>query len=191
MKVGLFFGSFNPVHIGHVAIAQYMHAFTDLEQVWLVVSPQNPFKQQASLLPFRQRYYMVQLATEDYGYLRATDIENHLPVPSYTALTLAHLQEQYPEHTFSLIMGSDNLEGFPRWKNADALLEDHDIYVYPRPGHPGGALASHPKVHMTEAPHMELSATFLRRALKEGRDVSAFFPPKVWAYLDQTGLLEG
>jgi nicotinate-nucleotide adenylyltransferase len=189
MKVGLFFGSFNPVHIGHVAIAQYMHGFTDLEQVWLVVSPQNPHKQQRGLLPFRQRLYMVQLAVEDFSYLRASDVESKLPVPSYTSYTLARLEEMYPEHQFALIMGSDNLEGFMGWRNAEAILERHAIYVYPRPGHPGGALAEHPSVHMTSAPHMDISATFLRQSLKERRDVSAFFPPKVWHYLDETGLL--
>lgn len=184
MKVGLFFGSFNPLHIGHMTIAQYMVEFTDLDQVWLVVSPQNPFKEKKTLLDQHHRLMMARIATEEDARLYASDIEFQLPQPSYTVDTLTYLKEKYPQHEFSLIMGGDNLKSFPKWKNQEVILADHDIYVYPRPGI-SSPLEQHPKVHLTQAPMMDISATFIRQSVLEGKDVSFLLPAAVWTYLDE------
>lgn len=185
MKIGLYFGSFNPVHIGHMAIAGYMTEFTDLQQVWLVVSPHNPLKPAGSLLQDYHRYHLVELAIGDYRRLKASKVEFDLPRPSYTVVTLAYLGEKYPEHEFSLIMGSDNLESLRKWKDYELILERHNIYVYPRPGHEGGEFRSHPHVQWTEAPQMEVSSSFIRKSLREGRDVRFLLPESVWNYVDE------
>lgn len=185
MKIGLFFGSFNPLHIGHMAIAQYMVEFTDLEQVWFVVSPQNPFKEKSSLLDQHHRLMMVRIATEDNPKLNASDIEFNLPQPSYTVDTLAYIQEKYPKHSFSLIMGSDNLQHFRKWKNADAILANHQLYVYPRPKTKDCELATHPKVQITQAPLMEISASFIRQSIADKKAISYLLPEKVWQYVDE------
>lgn len=185
MKIGLYFGSFNPVHIGHMAIAGYMTEFTDLQQVWLVVSPHNPLKPAGSLLQDYHRFHLVELAIGDYRRLRASKVEFDLPRPSYTVVTLAYLGEKYPEHEFSLIMGSDNLESLRKWKDFELILEQHDIYVYPRPGHEGGEFRSHPRVKWTEAPQMEVSSSFIRKSLREGKDVRFLLPESVWNYVDE------
>lgn len=185
MKIGLYFGSFNPVHIGHMAIAGFMTEFTDLQQVWLVVSPHNPLKPAGSLLQDYHRYHLVELAIGDYRRLKASKVEFDLPRPSYTVVTLAYLGEKYPEHEFSLIMGSDNLESLRKWKDYELILERHNIYVYPRPGHEGGEFRSHPHVQWTEAPQMEVSSSFIRKSLREGRDVRFLLPESVWNYVDE------
>lgn len=187
-KVGLFFGSFNPVHIGHLIIANYMAHFTDLEEVWFVVSPQNPFKEKKSLGNMYDRLEMVNLAIENSDRLRASDIEFHLPQPSYTIDTLVHLSEKYPNNEFVLIMGEDNLAGLHKWKNADILLRDYKIIVYPRPGYDGGDLKQHPSVTLTDTPVMELSSTFLRKAIKDGKNIQFFTPEKVLEFMDKKGL---
>lgn len=187
-RVGLFFGSFNPVHIGHLVIANYMANFTELEEVWFVVSPQNPFKEKKSLGNMYDRLEMVNLAIENSDKLRASDIEFHLPQPSYTIDTLTHLSERYPNHQFVLIMGEDNLAGLHKWKNADILLRDYKIAVYPRPGYDGGKLKKHPSVTVTDTPLMELSSTFVRKAIKERKNIQFFTPEKVLDFIDKKGL---
>lgn len=185
MHIGLFFGSFNPIHVGHMVLANYMASFTDLEQVWFVVSPHNPLKEKASLLNQNQRLHMVNLAIGDHDKLKSSNIEFGLLQPSYTVNTLAHLKEKYPQHDFSLIMGEDNLESFAKWKNYEEILKNHKLYVYPRPNCNSIDFKTHPNVIMTEAPVMEISSTFIRKAIKEKKDVSFFVPGAVWQYLDE------
>lgn len=187
-KIGLFFGSFNPIHIGHLIIANYMANFTSLDEVWFVVSPQNPFKEKKSLGNMYDRLEMVHLAIEGAEKLRASDIEFGLPQPSYTIDTLIHLTEKYPNKEFILIMGEDNLAGLHKWKNADVLLRDYKIVVYPRPGYDAGKLKSHPSVTLTDTPIMELSSTFLRKAIKENKSIQFYTPEKVIAFIDKKGL---
>jgi nicotinate-nucleotide adenylyltransferase len=185
MRIGLFFGSFNPVHIGHMALANYMASFTDLQQVWFVVSPHNPLKKKASLLDQNQRLHLVNLAIGDHPKMKSSNIEFALPQPSYTVNTLAHLAEKYPEHQFSLIIGEDNLETFTKWKNYEYILGHHDLYVYPRPGCQPTELHHHPRVKLTQAPFMDVSSTFIRDSLRSGKDVCFFMPLKAWEYLDE------
>ena len=185
-KIGLFFGSFNPIHIGHLVIANHMVEFTDLEQVWLVVSPQNPFKERSQLLNDYIRLDMVRMAIEHYPKLRASDIEFSLPKPSYTIDTLTYLQEKYPEKEFSLIMGMDNLESFPKWKNHEQILKNHHLYVYPRIGSEGGELVNHPNVMIVpDVPVMQISATFIRESIRNNKNVTPLLPEKVADFLDK------
>lgn len=187
-KIGLFFGSFNPIHIGHLIIANYMANYTVLDEVWFIVSPQNPFKEKKSLGNMYDRLEMVNLAIEDTDNLRVSDIEFNLPQPSYTIDTLVYLQEKYPNKDFVLIMGEDNLAGFMKWKNADIILRDYKIIVYPRPGYDGDNLKSHSSVTMTDTPMMELSSTFIRQAIKENKSIKFFTPDKVADFIDKKGL---
>jgi len=184
MHIGLFFGSFNPVHIGHMALANYMATFTGMQQVWLVVSPQNPLKTKNQLLDQNNRLLLVDLAIDDHPKLRSSNIEFGLPTPSYTINTLVHLKEKFPEHEFSLIMGQDNLHSFAKWKNYDEILKRFHIYVYPRPGIGPTEFDTHPHVHLTEAPMMDISSTFIRNAIKDKKDIRFFLPPKVWEEID-------
>lgn len=185
MKIGLFFGSFNPIHTGHMVLANYLVEYTDLDKIWFVVSPQNPFKKKESLLDEKQRLYMVKLALEDDNRFKASDVEFKLTKPSYTINTLAYLKEKFPKNEFALIMGSDNLETFNKWKNYEVILKHHDIYVYPRPNNTGGDLTNHPKVKMTQAPLIEISSTAIRNAIKEKKDMRHFVPTHVWEYLTE------
>lgn len=187
-KVGLFFGSFNPIHVGHLIIANYIVNFTILDEVWFVVSPHNPFKDKKSLGNMYDRLEMVNLAIEGQDNLKACDIEFSLPQPSYTIDTLTHLDEKYPSKEFTLIMGEDNLLGLSKWKNADIILRDYKIIVYPRPGYDANELKDHPSVIMTDTPVMEISSTFLRKAIKENRDIKFFTPDKVIDFIDKKGL---
>jgi nicotinate-nucleotide adenylyltransferase len=187
LKIGLYFGSFNPVHIGHMAIANYMVEYAGIDQLWFVVSPQNPHKRKENLLNDIDRLEMVHLAVDDDFRFRVSDIEFRLPKPSYTIETLTHLSEKYPDHHFSLIMGSDNLESLHKWKNADAILENYGIIVYPRPGFNKGSFVHLPKLIIAEAPLMEISSTYIRDAIKKGKNIRHFLPPKVWAYIDKMG----
>lgn len=186
-KIGLYFGTFNPIHIGHLIIGNFMVEFSDLDEVWLVVTPHNPFKKKSSLLENHHRLEMVYLACEEYEKLKPCDVEFKLPQPNYTATTLSRLEEDHPSNEFSLIMGEDNLKSFHRWKNHEVIIERHFIYVYPRisNGHVETQFESHPKITRVEAPVMEISSTFIRNAIKEGKDVSSMFPPKVWDYIDR------
>lgn len=186
MKVGLYFGTFNPIHIGHLIIANHMAEFSDLDQVWMVVTPHNPHKQKSTLLDDYHRLEMVHLATQNYPKIKPSDVEFKLPQPNYTVNTLAHLQEKFPQHTFSLLMGEDNLNSLHRWKNYEYILEHHDIYVYPRmqSGDLDQQFINHPKIHKVAAPILELSSTFIRESIKNGKNVNPMLPPKVWEYID-------
>jgi nicotinate-nucleotide adenylyltransferase len=188
MKIGLFFGSFNPIHTGHLIIANYMATYTKLDQVWLVVSPQNPLKEKDSLVHTYDRLEMVRLAINDTENLRVSDVEFDLPQPSYTIDTLTHLKANYPEHDFSLIMGSDNLASLQKWKNYELLLRDYRFLVYPRRGTELPDLASHPSVSITETPIMELSATFIRQAIKDKKSIRFFVPDSVIAFIESKSL---
>lgn len=187
-KTGLFFGSFNPVHVGHMIIANYMLTRTELDEVWLVVSPQNPFKKAGSLARDHDRLHLVKLAIGDTPGLRASNVEFGMPKPSYTIDTLAVLRDKYPDRAFSLIMGSDNLPTLPKWKNADILLRDYDIHVYNRPGYGGGELAEHPRVTLHHAPLMHLSATYIRRAIRDGVSIRYLVPDAVARELEAGGM---
>ena len=179
MKVGLFFGSFNPVHVGHLIIANIMVETTDLSQVWFVVSPQNPHKSARSLAHEFDRYDMVQAAIQDSYHLRVSDIEFNMKKPSYTVDTLAYLEERHPEHEFSLIIGEDNLQSFPRWKNYKAIIENYGLYVYPRPSVSKPELSDHVNVHWVDAPILDISATFIRNMVKDGKSIKYLTPEPV------------
>jgi len=183
----LFFGSFNPVHIGHLIIANYMAHYTDLQEVWFVVSPHNPLKNKANLLNMYGRLEMVNLAIEEADRLRSCDLEFRLPQPSYTIDTLVHLRERYPTKEFVLIMGSDNLLSLKKWKNYEVLLRDFSIYVYPRPNYDVQEWLNHPSITITETPLMEISSTFIRKSIQEGKNVQYFLPAKVLEFIDKTG----
>ncbi len=187
MKVGLFFGTFNPIHVGHLTIANHLAENSDLDQVWFVVTPHSPFKKKNSLLDNNQRLEMVYRATKDYTKLKPSDIEFSLPQPNYTINTLVHLEEKFPDHEFALIMGEDNLKSFHKWKNYQLILELHDIYVYPRisEGKVETQFDEHPKIHHVNSPIMELSSTFIRKSIKEGKNVRPMLPENVWEYLDE------
>jgi len=187
-KVGLFFGSFNPIHVGHLIIANYMANYTELDEVWFVVSPQNPFKDKKNLGNMYDRLEMVNLAIEGTEKLKVSDIEFSLAQPSYTIDTLIHLAEKYPTRDFSIIMGEDNLVSFPKWKNAEIILRDYHIVVYPRPEYDGGALKQHPSITITETPVMELSSTFVRQAVKARKSIQFYVPDKVIEFIDKKGL---
>ena len=187
-KTGLYFGTFNPIHIGHMVIANHMVEFSDLDEVWFVVTPQSPFKTKKKLLDNHHRYQMVFEATKDFRKLKPSNIEFDLPQPNYTITTLVHLDEKYGnDHQFSLIMGEDNLKSFHKWKNYEIILENHDIFVYPRisQGKENHKFENHPKIHKVNAPIMEISSTFIRKHHKDGRNIRPMLPDSVWAYLDE------
>lgn len=174
--IGLFFGSFNPVHIGHLIIANHMANETDLDQVWMVVSPQNPFKDKKSLAKDRDRYNLVHLAIGDNPKISVSDIEFSMPKPSYTIDTLTYLKEKYPNKIFYLIMGGDNVPTLPKWKNSELLIENYKIYVYKRPGYDLGPLASHPNITSVEAPLLDISSTHIRQLIKERKSIQYLMP---------------
>lgn len=187
MKIGLFFGSFNPVHVGHLIIANHIVENSDLDEVWMVVTPHNPLKKKQSLLDDHHRYQLVLEATEDYPKIKPSNIEFGLPQPNYTINTLIYLGEKYPEHHFNLIMGRDNLNSFKKWKNYDRILEYHDLYVYPRVTASSTIpeLFNHERVHLIDAPIVEISSTAIRKAIKEGKNVRPLMPYRAWSYLDE------
>ena len=187
MKVGLFFGTFNPIHIGHMIIANYMVEFSDLEEVWFVITPQSPFKQKTSMLSNHHRLSIANIAVENYQKLKTTDIEFSLSQPNYTINTLAYIEEKYPNNQFCLIMGEDNLKGFHKWKNYETILQNYELYVYPRvsEGKIETQFTHHPKVHKVNAPIVQISSTFIRKAIKEKRDISTMLPINVWKYIDE------
>lgn len=188
-KIGLYFGSFNPVHIGHTAIAGYMKEFTDIDQVWFVVSPQNPLKKKESLLADHHRLYLVELAIGDNDNMKPSDIEFHLPAPSYTIDTMAWLTEKYPQHSFVLIMGEDNLYTLHKWKNAPELVKQFPLYVYPRHGAEKKKnplledILNKATIRWVNAPLMDISGTFIRKSIKLGKNMSYFLHPAVWNYI--------
>ena len=187
MNIGLYFGSFNPIHIGHLVIANHIAEYSNLDEVWFVVTPHNPFKKKNSLLDNFQRLEMVYRATKDYIKLKPCDIEFNLPQPNYTINTLIYLQEKYPNYAFSLIMGEDNLKSFHKWKNYEVILENHHIYVYPRVSKEKieTQFDDHKKIHHIDAPIMELSSTSIRNAIKTGKNIKPMLPEHVWEYLDE------
>lgn len=187
-KTGLFFGSFNPIHIGHLIIANYMSNHTDLAEVWLVVSPQNPFKNKKGLANMYDRLEMARLAAEPADNIKASDIEFTLPQPSYTIDTLAYIREKYPLKEFVLIMGADNLMSLKKWKNYEVLLRDYKIYVYPRPGCDVSEWADHPSITFTETPQMEISSTFIRRSLLSNKNIQFLVPDNVIAFMDSKNM---
>lgn len=186
MKIGLYFGTFNPIHVGHLIIANHMAEHSDLDQVWMVVTPHNPLKKKSTLLDDYHRLQMVFLATEDFPKIKPSDIEFKLPQPNYTVNTLVHLEEKYPNYEFSLIMGEDNLKSLHKWKNYEVILERHDIYVYPRISseEENVEFKNHPKIHLIDAPVVEISATFIRDNIKKGKNIQPLLPAKVWDYID-------
>ncbi|MGB2761653.1 MAG: nicotinate (nicotinamide) nucleotide adenylyltransferase [Maribacter stanieri] len=187
-KVGLYFGTFNPIHIGHLVIANHMVEFSDLDEVWFVVTPQSPFKTKKTLLDNHQRFEMVYEATKEYENLKPSNIEFNLPQPNYTINTLVHLNEKYPKgYEFSLIMGEDNLKGLHKWKNYETILELHNLYVYPRisEGTINHQFKEHDKITRVNAPIMEISSTFIRREHKNGKNIKPLLPPEVWKYMDE------
>ena len=187
MNIGLYFGSFNPIHIGHLIIANHMVENSDLDQIWLVVTPHNPHKKKNTLLDNNHRLAMVDIALENYPKLKSSKIEFDLPQPSYTVNTLAYVKEKHSDHTFSLIMGEDNLKSFHKWKNYETILENHNIYVYPRIS--GGVIETqfdnHPKIHKVDAPIVEISSTFIRKSIKIQSNIRPLLPHNVWQYLDE------
>ena len=184
-KIGLFFGTFNPIHIGHVIIANHMAEFSDLDEVWLVVTPHNPHKKKSTLLNNHHRLDMVFMACEEFENLQPCDVEFRLEQPNYTVKTLAQLQEKHPTNDFCLIMGEDNLKTFHKWKNYEVILENHSLYVYPRKsgGRVENQFKNHPKITRVDAPVIEISATFIRNSIKEGKFIKPMLPSKVWDYV--------
>jgi nicotinate-nucleotide adenylyltransferase len=175
-RVGLLFGSFNPVHVGHLILAEYFATRTDLEEVWLVVSPQSPFKVGQELLPDIERLKLLRLAVADNPHLRVEEVELNLPRPSYTIATLDALQARHPTHDFVLLMGADNLEGLPRWRAADRLVQEFDLYVYPRPGSALPDLANFPRVQVMQAPLLDISATLIRASIQAQQSIRYLVP---------------
>ena len=184
MRIGLFLGFFNPIHIGHKVIVSYMAEFSDLQQVWFVVSPQNPLKNKKTLLDQYHRIQIIRRDVEDQNNLFVSDIELALPVPSYTINTLVHLKEKYPDYIFSLIMGSDNIKTLNKWKNYQQILEDYKIYVYPRYGYEV-KLEHNNITYLDGVPMMDISAMFIRKSIKQGRDISSLVPCKAWKYIEE------
>jgi len=194
MKIGLYFGTYNPIHVGHLIIANFMAQYTELDQVWLVLTPQNPMKRNHNLLEDYHRLSLVREAIEDNPLLHVSDIEFKLPKPSYTINTLVNLQEKHPTYSFSLIMGEDNLRTLHKWKNYEMILENHFIYVYPRAlteeeqgriSREKIALLSHPKVKLVNAPIMKVSSSLIRKAIQDGKDVRYLLTEPVHRYISE------
>lgn len=184
-KIGIYSGSFNPIHHGHVMLANYLVEFSDLDELWFVVSPQNPLKKKEDLLDDDERLKMVQLAVGDDPRFCVSDIEMHLPTPSYTIKTLAALSEQYPDCQFVFICGMDSLQNFRNWREYQKILDNYELLVFPREGYDGGDLVDYPSVSILKTPILEISSTFIRQCIKEGRDVRHFMPEKAFNYLMQ------
>ncbi|HBG70343.1 MAG: nicotinic acid mononucleotide adenylyltransferase [Bacteroidetes bacterium GWF2_43_63] len=187
-QIGLYFGSFNPPHIGHMAIANYLLAFGNIDEIWFVVSPQNPLKEKQSLIQGRTRLEMVRRAIGNCPGMRVSDVEFGLPTPNYTINTLVNLEEKFPDHAFCLIMGMDNIQTFHKWKSWETILEQNRILVYPRPGFDGKPHIGHPHVEVINAPLMEISSSFIRDAISEGRNMRFFLPEAVAMMIENEGL---
>ncbi len=186
-NVGLYFGTFNPIHIGHLIIANHMVENSNLDEIWMVVTPHNPFKKKSSLLDNHHRLEMVFKATEDYDKISPSDIEFKLPQPNYTVHTLAHISDKYPDYNFSLIMGEDNLKSLHKWKNYEVILQEHQVYVYPRisEGKVETKFDNHPKINRVDAPIVEISSTMIRNAIKEKKNIKPLLTAEVWQYIDE------
>ncbi len=188
MKIGLFFGSFNPIHIGHLVIANYIVEYSDLDEIWLIISPQNPLKKKKTLLNEYDRFEMVELALKDDLRIKPTDIEFSLPKPSYTIDTLTYLSERNPKHDFVLIVGTDNFQSFHKWKNYEQILKQYKLYVYPRPGYELGEYEDHKNLSLINAPLMEISSSFIRESIKNNKDIRYFLPVEVYNYIEKMSL---
>ncbi len=196
MKIGLYFGTFNPIHIGHLIIANHLAEYSGLDQIWVVVTPHNPLKNKQNLLEDHQRLHLVYLALEEYPKIKPSDIEFKLSQPNYTVNTLAHLQDKYPQHEFSLILGEDNLKTLHKWKNFEVILQNHEIYVYPRvsnksvtnPNEKSLKLnlehKNNSKIYFIDAPIVAISSTFIRENIKNKKNVRPLLSEKVWEYID-------
>lgn len=182
-KIGIYSGSFNPIHHGHVMLANYLVEFSDLDELWFVVTPQNPLKKKEDLLDDDERLKMVQLAIGDDPRIRVSDIEMHLPTPSYTINTLTALSEQYPDSEFIFICGMDSLQNLKHWREYQKILDNYELLVFPREGYDGGELVNYPSVTVLKTPILEVSSTFIRQCVKEGRDVRHFMPEKAYVYM--------
>lgn len=190
-KIGLYFGTFNPVHIGHLIIANFMATQTDLNEVWMVVSPRNPLKKKETLLGNYDRLHLVNLGIGNNHKIKASDIEFSLPVPSYTIDTLTFLKEKFPGKNFILIMGGDNLSSFHLWKNYKTILNHYSIYVYSRPGFPiPEEFLNHSSIHFFESPQMNISATYIRDCIKKGKSVQYLLPDPVFEYIRDSNLFQ-
>jgi nicotinate-nucleotide adenylyltransferase len=187
MKVGLFFGSYNPIHIGHLAIANYMVEFGPIDQLWFVVTPHNPLKKKSNLLDDYQRLELVNRAVGDDFRFQVSDIEFRLPKPSFTINTLSYLKEHYPTKEFFLIIGADNYVTMKKWKNWEILIKDFNFLVYPRPGFDHKSFDFGKNFSIIEAPNIEISSTFIRKAIKNGKDVRHFLHPNVYQYISEMG----
>ena len=189
MKIGLYFGSFNPIHIGHLIIAQHILNHTEIQRLWFVISPHNPLKDKASLANDRDRLHLVQLAIEDNPSMKASDIEFKLPQPSYTIDTLTYIKEKYPRYEFALIMGADNLLSLPKWKNYQLLINNYPIYIYKRPNYPiESALVQHENIHILDTPLLDISSTWIRQLIKTKKSIRYLVPEKVFEYLESSHL---
>jgi len=191
LKVGLFFGSFNPIHIGHLIVSNTVYDYTDVDEIWFVVSPLNPHKRRSkSLIHEFDRMDMVERAIEDQHKFKAIDIEFHLPKPNYTVNTLVHLEEKYPDHDFRIIIGEDNLVSFKKWKNYDIILENYGLIVYPRPNTKNTELKTHKNVTFVSAPQIDISASFIRKNVKLGKSIKYLVPDKVAEFIRDRKLYE-
>ena len=182
-KTGIFSGSFNPIHIGHLAIANYLCEYEGLDEIWFLVSPQNPLKAHSELWSDELRLKLVELAVEDYPRFHASDFEFHLPRPSYSVHTLDKLHATYPEREFYFIIGADNWARFDRWYQSERIIKENQLLIYPRPGYPIEKRELPKTVRLVHSPVFEISSTFIRQALSEGKDVRYFVHPRVWNYL--------
>ncbi len=191
MKIGLYFGSFNPVHTGHLIIANHVINFTDMDEVWFVISPQNPFKKRHNLIDSYDRLALVELAIGDYDKIKPCTIEFNMPIPSYTIDTLTYLKEKYEDYNFSLIMGSDNLVNFHHWKNYDVILKYYEIIVYLRPGYEDVPFLKHKKVTALDAPLLEISSSFIRKMIKDNKSIRYLVPDAVYNEIMLSNLYKG
>lgn len=189
-EILLYFGSFNPIHIGHLAIANYLAEYTDVNELWFVVTPHNPLKKSSTLIDDRVRQHLVQLAIGNYPKFRVSDVEFYLPKPNYTINTLTYLSEKYPDYNFSILIGGDNLETFHKWKNYDVILRDYKVYVYRRPGCEVVEYENS-NIEIVDAPLIEISSSFIRESIQQGNDVRFFMPEKVFEYVDKMGYWRG
>ena len=189
-KVGIYSGSFNPIHHGHIMLANYLVEFSDLDELWFVVTPQNPLKKKEDLLDDDERLKMVQLAIGEDSRFFVSDIEMHLPTPSYTINTLTALSEQHPDCEFVFICGMDSLQNFKNWREYQRILDNYEILVFPREGYDGGELLNYPSVTVLKTPILEISSTFIRQCVKEGRDVRHFMPEKAFLYMKENRFYE-
>jgi len=191
MKIGLYFGTFNPIHNGHLIIANHLVEFSEIEEIWMIVTPHNPHKQKIDLLDDHHRLEMVRIAIENYPKLKVSDIEFNLPQPNYTFDTLVYLEKNFPQHQFSLIIGEDNLQTFDKWKSYQTILEQHKIYVYPRKStvqNVTNIFFSHPNVNRIKAPTIEISSTAIRKAIQQNKNVRQLLPKKIREYIEKNAL---